>query len=860
MSAAPETTQPNEPPRGGDNALRRLASLIARSWQALLWEQLWPPLAAALVVIGFFFAVSWAGLWISIPPIGRMIGLSLFGLLLLVSLSPFIWLRLPKQSEALARLDRSSEVAHRPATALTDSLTNATDDPVTEALWRAHRDSAAKAAQQLRASLPKPRLALRDPFAIRALALLAVVATFFMAGDDHTRRVAAAFDWKGAIASKLYRVDAWITPPAYTGRAPILLPGVRHDEPPARDQAAIAVPTGSELVVRATGLSSIDLAAKGGVAEQTDEKKPAAAESGIERHFKITADGSLSLAGLPAGDVLWSFHAIPDRAPKITLTRDPEASGSAGISLSYKIEDDYGVVSAEARFTRPTDTPPDPSAPPHPLVAPPNFPLLLPQARARSGTGQTTKDLTEHPWAGATVMLTLVARDEGGNVGLSEPIEIQLPERPFTKPLARALIEQRRSLAFDANEREEVATSLLALMIAPERFTPDAGTYLGLRTAFARLRLAKTDADLVAVVNYLWEVAVLIEDGDMSDVDRELRAAEDALRQALERGASDDEIRRLTQNLRDKLDKFMQALTEQLRKQDGANERPLDRNARVVRPQDLKNMLDRIENLARNGARDSARKMLDEMQAMLDSLSRNRQARRGPNQDNGNSQLDQLGRMIQEQQRLRDKTYRQGRENQRGERNGQPGDRQRRALGDLRGNQQGLREQLEQMLKQLQRQGQGQEQGQEQGEGENEGKGPGKEAGDALGRAGKAMQDAEGALNDGETDNAVDAQGRALRNLRKGAQSLADAMQGEGEEGTGEAMGNSANSSDRTDPLGRPRRSRDYGDDFSVKIPGEIDVQRARRVLEELRRRYSDPNRPRIELDYLQRLLRDFDF
>jgi uncharacterized protein (TIGR02302 family) len=279
-----------------------------------------------------------------------------------------------------------------------------------------------------------------------------------------------------------------------------------------------------------------------------------------------------------------------------------------------------------------------------------------------------------------------------------------------------------------------------------------------------------------------------------------------------------------------------------------------------VRPQDLKNMLDRIENLARNGARDSARKMLDEMQAMLDSLSRNRQARRGPNQDNGNSQLDQLGRMIQEQQRLRDKTYRQGRENQRGERNGQPGDHQRRALGDLRGNQQGLREQLEQMLKQLQRQGQGQEQGQEQGEGENEGKGPGKEAGDALGRAGKAMQDAEGALNDGETDNAVDAQGRALRNLRKGAQSLADAMQGEGEEGTGEAMGNSANSSDRTDPLGRPRRSRDYGDDFSVKIPGEIDVQRARRVLEELRRRYSDPSRPRIELDYLQRLLRDFDF
>ena len=134
-----------------------------------------------------------------------------------------------------------------------------------------------------------------------------------------------------------------------------------------------------------------------------------------------------------------------------------------------------------------------------------------------------------------------------------------------------------------------------------------------------------------------------------------------ALRDALQRGASDEEIQRLTQNLREKLDKFMQALTEQLKRQDQASDLPLDRNTRVVRPQDLKNMLDRIENLAKSGARDAARRMLDEMQAMLDSLSRNRQARSNP-EGQGNDPLDDLGRMIQEQQQLRDKTYRQGRQ------------------------------------------------------------------------------------------------------------------------------------------------------------------------------------------------------
>ncbi len=53
-------------------------------------------------------------------------------------------------------------------------------------------------------------------------------------------------------------------------------------------------------------------------------------------------------------------------------------------------------------------------------------------------------------------------------------------------------------------------------------------------------------------------------------------------------------------------------------------------------------------------------------------------------------------------------------------------------------------------------------------------------------------------------------------------------------------------------------RTREYGDDFTVKVPDEIDVQRARRVLEELRKRLSEPLRPRIELDYLERLLKDF--
>jgi hypothetical protein len=61
-----------------------------------------------------------------------------------------------------------------------------------------------------------------------------------------------------------------------------------------------------------------------------------------------------------------------------------------------------------------------------------------------------------------------------------------------------------------------------------------------------------------------------------------------------------------------------------------------------------------------------------------------------------------------------------------------------------------------------------------------------------------------------------------------------------------------------TDPLGRPLRGRDYGDDATVKVPGEIDVQRARRIIEELRKRFGDFARPQEELDYIERLLKSY--
>jgi uncharacterized protein (TIGR02302 family) len=226
------------------------------------------------------------------------------------------------------------------------------------------------------------------------------------------------------------------------------------------------------------------------------------------------------------------------------------------------------------------------------------------------------------------------------------------------------------------------------------------------------------------------------------------------------------------------------------------------------------------------------------------------------------SALDELGNMIREQQNLRDKTFRQGQEQRRNQRQrgqqgpqgqkGQQGQqgKQGQQFGDLQQNQQALREQLKKLLEEMRKRGQA----------DPNQPGPGQDPSEGMGQAEQAMRDAEGALGDGNADGAVDAQGRALEALRRGAQNLAQQMQqggpgpGPGQPGrTGQARANND-----TDPLGRPLRGRDYGDDVTVKVPGEIDVQRARRILEELRRRFADPARPQIELDYIERLLKDF--
>ena len=296
------------------------------------------------------------------------------------------------------------------------------------------------------------------------------------------------------------------------------------------------------------------------------------------------------------------------------------------------------------------------------------------------------------------------------------------------------------------------------------------------------------------------------------------------------------------------------------------------RDRSVITQRDLDDLLRQIEKAAREGNKEAAQRMLEQLAQIMENLQMAQPGQSGESEME--QALNELSDMIRKQQQLRDKTFKQGQDSRRDRSRGKQGDQ---SMSDLQQDQQSLRDRLKKLQDELAKRGLAQkgqkgqkgQQGQQGQKGQQGDQGQnGDQDGDdgdddgSLDTADGAMGDAGSKLGEGNADGAVDSQGKALDAMRKGAQKMAEAMQQGDGDGQGDGPGNRAgrqqSGGNQTDPLGRPLHGRDLSDDYSLKIPGEIDAQRVRRILEELRRRLGDSSRPQIELDYIERLLKDF--
>ncbi|NML75901.1 TIGR02302 family protein [Rhizobium sp. S-51] len=863
----------NDPALARRVAIKRfLARLV------LFAERLLPLFIPLAGIAAIFISLAWLGVYRQLPDAVRLVLVFVLTFAFVASLLPFARLRWPASEEADRLLEERNHLPHQPVAVQDDEP--AFETPFARALWVEHQRRMAETIAALDAGLPRPDIARFDRYALRAIPALLFAVALAYSSSNGAGVIADAFRQQPRTGDMPdMRIDAWITPPAYTSQAPVFLSGLD-----GATEGLVRVPQNAQATVRITGggadekviFRAADSGAVTDVAAAVPEDETAedpakqqtaeAAPAARVYEWKLGTSGDLLVGGHQ-----WRIEVIADKAPEIAFDGLPRRSANGALEIGFKAQDDYGLSKAFAEI-EPVDQKPD-ALPLYPL---PDYKLDLPRHNSREAKGVSSRNITEHPLSGRKVRITLVAADGAGQTGRSQPHEMVLPARAFVEPLAAAVAEERQVFALDVRDLPQSIALNEALSLRPDETIPNTTHYLLIQSAQARMKLARTTEDLKGTADYLWEIALGIDGGDLSLAERKLRDAQQALADALERNAPDEEVKKLMDELRAAMQDFMKALAE--RQPDAQGQQQQQSAQNVLRQRDLENMMNQIENLARSGNRDAARQMLSELQRMMNNLQAGRPQRGGQQQENSQvrQQIDKLGEIMQEQQKLMDETFRldqalkdrmqrgdpgdgedgefleqmppegeggqQPQEGQQGEdgQQGSPTDRMtaeqlREALKNLRAQQEQLGKQLGELQKGL--------------------KELGVEPGEGFGEAGREMRGAGEALGKSQGSRAVEGQGKALEALRKGARDMMNQMMQAMRGQQGEQQGMGQGGQNGRDPLGRPRAS--SGPDFGerVNVPDEIDVQRAREILEAIRKKLGENAGPELERRYLERLL-----
>lgn len=780
-----------------------LAKLIVRL------EKTVQAFALPLMLAGFFVALAWLGAFTSLYPWAHLAALIVFVVFFFDALGKArVVYRAATPGEAKRRLETASGLRHRPLDVLEDRPIGSDDEQLQ--LWRTHTERAKEQLQKRR----WPGWALsftdRDPYAIRyALILLLCLGGFCSWGVWGGRLIAAINPALGKQLSVFSpTLDAWITPPEYTGLPPIMIAtpaGARHDGD------VVDVPAGSFITAHLAGHD-------GDTPELTvnNEKMlfKASDKDDFEISSVITSGETIAIHRGWQNLGSWHVRVVPDQPPQIAFTEPPSATERKTTRIVYTASDDYGVTTVSVKITPKQSLPGADNNPVTIVLATPN---------SKDIKRESFLDLTPHPWAGLPVAIQLFATDAVGHVAESASADFILPERTFMNPIARALIDERRKLLqnpSDDNLHNEIANTMASIARQPSDYRGDPAVLLALRSGAVRLVLNRTPEIAEPVSNILWQSAVRIEDGTVGVAQDNLRQAQKDLADALDRNASQEEIERLIDRLHQALAQYLQQLATQLAQQPAQSselQQVLGKQMNMITPQDLGRMLEQLRTLSATGSRDEARQELSKLQQLLENMS-SAPPQLSAEQKMDLQKLETLRDITQKQQELLDQTFRNAQN-----------DNDVQENHKILGQQAALLQQLQELM----------------------GKGQSVKPAENLQQGAQSMQAAEEALGQNTARRAAQHQNEALQALQKGMQEMADSLQAEMMmlPGAG-AMGM------KYDPLGRTTGL--APDDEGVKVPDQMEVQRVREILNELQRRAGDGARSKTERDYIDRLLQNF--
>jgi uncharacterized protein (TIGR02302 family) len=815
--------------------IRLILSGIFIAWERV-WRAFWPAagIAGTFIALALFDIPSRLPVWLHVC--------ALLGAGLVFSL--LLWrggrsLRPPTQLAALRRLQRINGLPHRPLETLSDTLAEGLQDDESQALWRLHRRRLHAQIERLRVGLPHPGLIRLDRRALRIALGVLLIAGVTAAGQDTLDRMTRAFVPQLAMFEPASPpvIDAWLTPPAYTGVPPVFLTG-----PDAKSRKFVEVPESSQLSVRISGATTEPQIqrVRGDIpAGRLDEKT-----HGVDLELRESDTVAVSINEVKAAE--WTIRTTPDALPRAAFLSTPGEGRGNVLRIEYRASDDYGLANVRAVVTRATKTK---------AVTGPSetetLDLPLPKVGAKKAASISYHDLTPHPWAGLPVTLHLEATDAAGQVGRSGPVRVILPEREFSHPVAREIVVERRTLIADPESADIVAETLQDIAWQQDRYDGDVTVFMALTLAARRLLTAEPTA-LESLQQLLWDTALRVEDGKLSIARRNVRDAEEALRKALDENVTDSELARLMDQLESALDSYFQELSKMMQQADPKAAEAMPRNDKAIAltQQDFKNLMDEIRKLAESGSRADAKQLLSQLKNLLENMRTGQTARMSPQGQKSMQLLNKLQDLIKDQQGLLDKTFREA------QRSGQlrprtpsqevprrgdpreggmaPGSPQDDAAADAQ-MQEALRRRLGDIMRQL-------------GELTQSIPRP-------MGRAERSMRRSSEFLGSGRPGEAVTPQTQALDQLQESARMATQQLMKQMGQGVGRRPGELG---ERQDPFGRTPDGAGGMNTSDIGIKEPDALQRAREIRNELRRRAGQRTRPETEREYIDRLLRQF--
>lgn len=871
-----------------------LKSLIARTNSRLreiaLWRAWWP----WIVLTSVFLIAALLGAFDYAP---KRVGAFATLLVLFGGVISFVRglrrYRAPEEGEAVKALDAQDEL--RPISSLSDRPIR----PASEGyeLWKTHQTRLTDAARRLRVPRFSEIWRQIDPLFLRFLVPIALIGATMFANVDTYSRLKSALDpdYGSLFGAESIRIEAWITPPAYSGRAPIFLQD---------DQLSAQVPKGSVMTIRVQAPSAPKL--RLAMSDTRETSRFAATPDGaFETTAEITGDAEVSVRWWGERK-MWQISASPDSPPTATFVELPVLGENDRTEFTWSVSDDYGVANL-AFAIKPANSDREPD-----LV-----PVELGAISPKDAGDDVAIDFTRNRWAGARVDVHLIATDGAGQTGLSEVHNFILPEKLLLQPLAKAVQDVRVTILREDNDYSEAeiaedglqagvyyasatqrmeqapagiqraAIMLDALTYAAPRYFDDILIYSGLRSAQRTLEAASATDEAKETEPLLWSIALRAEYGTAADALAALQAARKALEEALRDGASEEEIARLMQAFKDAAQRYIAARMAEAMA-NGLDAPPDDTDSAQngggsgLGGQDFADMLDALQDLTETGASDQARQLLADITNMLENLEFQQGSGSGegfpgmPGEQGENDEdvpeeeremtdtMRELSELLRQQRELNDETLAQ----ERGERDQQgsqsepgPGQQDRSQQGEDGEGEAGQIDgemgrslvdrqiRLGDLVEELARRN-----GQEGGGGEDEDGLGGLLDEDMLEAIERAQRRAGSALEDGNEARAMRNQEQATRQLRELAEGLADSLDELQAARRGEE--NQFTDEGQADPFGNSSTG-GVDDRNSVDIPDEAERQRARDILDELRQRYGDtPDED--ERDYLERLLDRF--